>query len=125
MSVFLPTTLMSLYRGVSENDLGEGTDNNVVIYASDLPAVITEKSQRTWLPTEGRMTTVQRYIVRFRPGTDIREMDRIRDQFTNAWYQVQEVINVPLVIGAPDVRCAAIRVAAVDNSSSKTQRVNW
>jgi hypothetical protein len=112
MTVFVPTTLLSVYRDVDVDEFDDPIDDSIVIEASDLPAVVTEKSQRTFLPAEQRLGMIERYIIRLRPGTDVREGDRLRDQFTNTWYQIQEVINVPLIVGAPDVRVTATRISA-------------
>lgn len=121
MTVFMPTALVSLYRDVDEDEFGDPIDDNVVITASDLPALITEKSQRTFLPAEQRLGVIERYIIRLRPGTDVKEGDRLRDQATDSWYQVQEVINVPLIIGAPDVRVTAVKVGNQSNTVPTTR----
>lgn len=121
MSAFIPTTLLTLYRGTEKNQWDEDVDDNTVTDMTDIPALVTEKSQRTFLPEEQRMTKIERYVIRLRPGTDVREEDRLLDKYTGAMYLVQEVINVPLIIGAPDVRVAAIRVQGRKNTAQVTR----
>lgn len=111
MSIFVPTTLLSLYRKTHVDEFGDEVDDTVTETYSDLPAVVTEKSQRTFLPAEQRLGVIERYIIRLRPGTGVQEGDRLRDQVTNQWYQVQEVVNTPLIIGAPDIKITATRIA--------------
>lgn len=122
MTVFVPNTLMSLHRDVSTDEFGDPVDDNTVAESSDLPAVITEKSQRTFLPEELRMDMVQKFVIRLRPGTDVREGDRLQDQFTNAIYQVQEVVVTPNVVMAGDVRVYAVKVAAPSTSARTTRK---
>lgn len=113
MSVFIPTTLLSLYRGTPTTDeYGDPVDDNQTIITANLPALITERSQRTFLPAEQRLGVINSYIIRLRPGVDVREEDRLRDQTTDSWYQVQEVATMPLIIGVPDIRVTAIKVGA-------------
>lgn len=117
MGFFFPTTRVSIYRGESQDAFGDPLDDNTVSDMVDVPAFIKEQSQRTFLPEELRLTTIQRYLIRLKPGTDVREGDRVKDQYTGVWYQVQEVINLPLIAGTPSVRIAAVRIAAVGNTA--------
>lgn len=121
MTVFIPTTLVNLYRLTDTDEFGDPTDDNTVITYSDLPSVITEKTQRTFLPEELRLDIVQKYTIRLRPGTDVQEGDRLRDQYSDSVYQVQEVYVSPTIVAAGDIRVSAVKVAN-KASSSKTSR---
>ena len=110
MTVFLPSTTVSVLRGTSIDPYGDEVDIDAAV-ATALPAAITEGKQRTWNPAEQRGGVIEQYTIRFRPGVDVAEQDRLRDDNTGVIYQVREVNRPPRIVSAPDVRVTAVRVA--------------
>lgn len=111
MTVFLPSTTLTVFRGAAVDDYGDETDTTLAI-ALAVPAAVTEVRQRSWRPVEQRGGVADRYTIRLRPGVDVTEEDRLRDDNTGAIYQVQEVNKPARIVGAPDLRITAVRIAA-------------
>lgn len=112
MSAFLPSSTVTVLRGVSTDAYGDEADDNDTAIAERLPVLITEKRQRSYQPAEGRGGTAETFMIRLRPGVDVVEGDRLRDEHTSAIYQVREVSNPSPVIGLVDVRVTAVRISA-------------
>jgi hypothetical protein len=82
--------LASILRGTTTDQFGDQVDTGTVI-ATDVPALITEKSRTVYDPS-----TQERRIVRVSRGavqsdTDIRDNDQLRDYTTGITYMVQSV----------------------------------
>lgn len=119
MTVFVPTTTVRVERdngtapatGVQVDGYGPDTSNWTPA-ATGVPAYLYEDSQQTWDPTAGRMTIREVVVARLRPGTDVRDRDRLVDERTSAVYQVDTVSAPASVVGAADVRAVTVRVSA-------------
>lgn len=132
MTVFVPTTRMSVYRWSSSGVDGQGaadgrdiwgdpTDSDAAdptdpagsntLIAAGLPAAVAEDRQRSYLASEQRGGVVEYLTVRFRPGVDVREGDRLIDPAGRA-YAVEAVSNPPGLVGRADVRTTCTKVGA-------------
>jgi hypothetical protein len=81
-TAFLPNTRVSILdTGVVTTAQGDETENDVPV-AVDLPAVWRQRTQRTWNPSLGRNTVVRGVRVTLRPGTVVRDGQRIKNQRT-------------------------------------------
>ncbi len=110
MTTFIPTTV-SIHRGTSTDSYGDEIDSGQV-WAEDVPAAITEVRQRSHRRTEQRGELTEQVVIRFRPGVDITEEDRVVDDTTGATYVITDIHQPPSPIGRTDIRAAATRVAA-------------
>ena len=131
MTAFLPTTRMTVLRWSSSAADGQGaadgrdlwgdpTDaaagstapggSNVTV-ADGLPASVAEDRQRSYAAQEQRGGVVEYMTVRFRPGVDVREGDRLLDSAGQA-YLVEAVSTPPGLVGRADVRTTCTKVAA-------------
>lgn len=111
MTVFIPTTTVALLRGTTVDTFGDEIDVDVPI-TTGLPAAVTENAQRSYRRAEGRGGQVETFTVRLRPGTDVTEQDRLRDERTGAVYLVTSVSHPQALTGLADVRVTAARVGA-------------
>lgn len=112
MTAFLPTTRVDVLRGGATDTWGDETGLGGATVAARVPAAITETFQRSYLATEGRAGVVESITARLRPGTDVREGDRLVD-LNGTTYQVQTVTSPQSVAGLTDVRASCIRIGAV------------
>lgn len=123
MSVFLPTTRVTVYRSTVEinDEFGDPVDFNEPI-ATGVPVLVTEGSmvanstrpkQITYKPADQRTTIVENYTLRFRPNADIQEQDRLFDERNGITYLVVDVFNPQAAVGMADVRCLAQRIGAL------------
>lgn len=113
MTAFLPNTVVDIYRGTDTDAWGDVTGTGGTWVARGVPAFVNEDRQRSYLATGQRGGVVEFYTIRFRPGTDVQESDRVivvPDETTT--YQVDAVSDPPGVVGLVDVRCTARRIAA-------------
>lgn len=94
MSAVIPSTTVSILRGEVIDEFGDPKDSDVSV-AAGVPISITENNQRVYIAAEGRLTIIRQQIGRVRPGFDIREKDRLRDDRTGDIYLV-EGISQPL-----------------------------
>lgn len=117
MSAFVASTTVTVLRGTATDAYGDEVDVDTDV-ARRLPAVVTEQRQRTRQPSEGRGGTTETFTIRLRPTADVVEGDRLRDDRTDAVYQVREVSNPGSAVGFADVRVTAVRV------SNQSQAVN-
>ncbi len=120
MTAFIPTTRLTVQRGVEQDRYGEDTDTAAVV-AAGVPASVTEgdgsgrQSQQSGRPAEGRGGVIDSYTIRLRPGADVTEQDRLVDERNGAVYQVTDVFNPSRLVGLADVRVNAIRVGAASS----------
>lgn len=115
MTVFVPTTTVTIQRGTGTDSYGDQVDSGQV-RATGVPAAISELRQRTHQPAEQRGRVSEQFRIRLRPGVDLAEQDRLLDERTGAYYQVGEVSTPPAVTGKADVRATATRVGARSTS---------
>ena len=116
VTVFIPTTRVTIQRGTATDSYGDEIDSGQV-HATGVPVVITEVQQRSFLPDEQRGGVTEQHIIRFRPAVDIREGDRVLDEHTGALYVITDVTTPPSVTGLADIRTTATRIAARSLSS--------
>jgi len=114
--MFIPNCTLQIQRGMTTNDFGDEVPDNVTTLISDLMAFVDEKSQRTWLPTEDRLTVEQRYLVLLDSGVDVQEGDTLIDQNSPdedkpITYIVREVTTTPGLAMVGPVTCTAVRVS--------------
>jgi hypothetical protein len=109
VSVFLATHLVDILRGTRTDEYGDDADHDVVVY-SGVPCSITDAARRNWDRATGLPRTVRWYVGRFRPGTDLRAGDRVRDRRTGIVYQVDSLAELAPVGGSVDVICDMERV---------------
>jgi len=111
MTTFVPSTRITVLRGSGVDSFGDETDVDTEV-AEKMPAAITQDRQRSYQQVEARGGVVETFTIRLRPGADVTEGDRFRDETSGHVYQVREVSNPPRLIGLPDVRVTAVRVGA-------------
>lgn len=109
MSAFIPTTTVAILRGETIDEYGDPVDSDTPIRAG-VPISLIERDQRVYVPAESRTTIVRHVTGRARPGTPIRERDRLRDERTGSIYLVEAVSRSGTVIGSPDLRLVLRRV---------------
>lgn len=115
-SRFLPNTYVDVYRdnsGLAASGTFEGYDDpqpEDALLVARRPAYLIATTKRSYDRVSGRTTVVEIWTGRMRPGEDVREFDRVRDQRTGDWFTVDSVISPPLVVGAADVRLSLTRV---------------
>lgn len=112
MTVFWPTTTVRIERGDDTDEYGDPIDSDTV-YASALPATITEISQRSFRAAEQRGGSVEEFTVRLRPSSPLQEGDRVIDERTEAVYQIRSVRHSPTVVGIADVIATAVQISKV------------
>lgn len=114
VTAFLPTTRVTVLRAEDEADsFGDVRPSTTAMsVASGVPAAITEGSQASYQPVEGRRGVVEAYTVRLRPGVDVAEDDRLLDERTGITYVVTAVSAPQSLVGVADVRCATYRTGA-------------
>lgn len=112
MTAFLPSTRVTVTRSAGAVDAwGDQTAAVMDTVATAVPAAVVERRQRTYQGTEARGGVVETFTVRLRPGTDVREGDRLTT--TDGRVFVVDVVSTPdPVIGLTDVRVEARRIAA-------------
>lgn len=118
MTVFIPTTLVNIYRGDTTDAYGDPVNQNTTPIMTSVPCALIESLQRTSNPSSGSEAFVETVTLRFRPTTDVREQDRVRDTRTGYVYFVDTVSKPQSVVGANDVRCSATRVSTGDGTDS-------
>lgn len=109
MTAFVPTHRVSILRGETTDVYGDPVDGSTVA-ASAVPVSIIEQNQRVFVPAESRTTIVRMLTGRARPGVDIREQDRLRDDVTASIYLVEAVSHPASPFGQADVRLDLRRV---------------
>lgn len=115
-SRFSASTLLDVYRdnsGLPASGAFDGYDDpadSVTPVATGLPAHLVLTNSKTNDPVAGRVTIIETWTGRLRPGADVRPSDRVRDQKTGYWFVVDHANAPPLVIGAADVKLSLTRV---------------
>jgi hypothetical protein len=114
LSAFLPNTSVTVLRtpvSTVTADYGEPVDDSTEVTGmANVPVSLRDKSQRTWDPQANRYMFVVRYVIRFRPGADVQEYDRVRDA-AGRIYSVDTVTSNPSAAGgATDVVATATLV---------------
>lgn len=114
LSAFLPNTSATVWRtpvSTVTADYGEPVDDQTAVAGmTAVPVSLRAKSQRTWDPQTQRYMQTTQYVIRFRPGADVREYDRIQDR-SGQIYSVSSVTSNPSAVGgATDVVALASAV---------------
>lgn len=109
MSAVIPNTTVSILRGETIDEYGDPKDSDVSVN-SGVPMSIVEESRRVFLAVEGRLTIIREFIGRVRPGFDIRESDRLRDDKSGRVYLVEGISQPSLATGTSDKRIFLRRV---------------
>lgn len=112
MTAVIPNTTVSILRGEETDEYGDPKDSDVSV-AAGVPMSITENNQRVYVAAEGRLTIIRNLVGRVRPGFDVREKDRLRDDNTGDIYLVEGVSQPLSGIRTLDQR---IFLRRIDNS---------
>lgn len=104
-----PTTTVSVLRGEMTDDYGDPVDNDDSVLAG-VPIAITEYQQRVFVAAEQRLTIVRQMWGRVRPGFDIREKDRLRDERTGRVYLVETISQPDVPTNRADMRISLRRI---------------
>lgn len=114
---FRATTLLDIYRDPSRlpaSGAFDGYDDDpesaTPLY-SELPADVTQGTSTVNDPVSGRVTIVERWRARLRPGSDVRVSDRVLDRRTGHRFTVDLVITPVGATGAADVRLEMTRIS--------------
>lgn len=105
----MPNTTVSILRGETVDEYGDPKDSDESVNAG-VPVSIIERDRRIYIAAEGRLTTIKQFIGRVRPGFDIRESDRLRDDRTGAIYLVEGISQPTLGTGLADMRIDLRRI---------------
>jgi hypothetical protein len=106
----IPNTTISILRGESEDAFGDSTDT-ATLAASGVLASIHEVRQFTSTRADLRLQQVGEMTLRIKYGTDIRIMDRVKDERSGLVYVINDVTQAPSWARKVDVRCRLRRVA--------------
>jgi hypothetical protein len=115
LSVFLPNASVTVLRTPFSTQDADGygapvDDETAVPGMADVPVSLRSKQTRAWDPEQQRYLSVTTYVVRFRPGSDVRQYDRIKDA-AGGYYAVANVTsNRSAIGGATDVVATATAV---------------
>lgn len=110
---FLPTAYLDIIRGQPTRNAFADLIASTVAVATAVPAHVIETREQRPGPENSRTTVVETYTIRLRPGTDVREGDRLTDSARGATYTVQTVVSSPSPLTpADDIRVTARRVTA-------------
>lgn len=112
MTAVIPNTTVSILRGEEIDEYGDPKDSDVSV-AAGVPISITENNQRVYIAAEGRLTIVRQMVGRVRPGFDVREQDRLRDDTTGDIYLVEGISQPMSGVRTLDQR---IFLRRIDNS---------
>ena len=116
-SRFVATTLLDVYRdntGLPASGAFDGYNDDApsaVPMLIKLPSHLKQSASQPLDPVTGRVTTVERWVGRMRPGTDVQADDRIHEPSTGRWFIVNAAEAPAGVTGAADVRLTLTRVA--------------
>ncbi len=122
-SRFMATTLLDVYRDNATGALPasgalDGYDEAPATSTPVLAAVPAHVAlggrqagtRKTYDPVTGRVTIIETWVGRARPGTDIRASDRLFDRYTGRWFIVDGAQAPATTIGASDVTLSLTRV---------------
>lgn len=99
----VPTTLVSVLRGTTTDDLGDVIDGATVA-ASGIPFSLIEQRKSVYLHAENRRQTVLVAIGRGPADMDVTEEDRIRDERSGLIYVIDNVTRTQSPVTRNDVR---------------------
>jgi hypothetical protein len=103
MTMFWPTTTVSILRGTATNDAGDVIDADTAVYTGVLASVM--ERNRTTIDTQTQDPRVVRTTtMRVAAGTDILDTDRVRDEVTGKVYAVAGVSVLSSPVHTPDLR---------------------
>jgi hypothetical protein len=109
VSMFWPTTTISILRGTTTTPAGDQVDTDVPLYTGVLASVM--ERTRTGIDSLAQDMRVYRYtVMRVAAGTDILDTDRVLDEKTNIYYAVSAVSVLGSPIHTPDLRVDLTRV---------------
>lgn len=113
---FIPNTSVTVWRTPDNTetvDYGDPYDTQTAVPAlASVPVLWRSKLQRTWDPEERQVMISTVYTVRFRPGSDVREYDRLKNDRTGEIAQVTNSTTNPSPVGsAMDVTVTASAVS--------------
>ena len=94
----IATTTAAIYRGTTENGLGDTVDDNAtpVVGLEAFPLSLIEKSKRVQDPASGIWRTVRYSAGRpLNPSLVILDGDRLKDLFTGELYAIDEITYTP------------------------------
>ena len=114
MSTFIPTTTVAvLSRTAATDSYGDEVESDAVLAGfTDLPAYISEISERAFDPTTGRATVIEGVSIRLRPNAfPFAPHDRVRDNTTGIVYQIDTVNSKYSLNGYADIRLTAKQVS--------------
>ncbi|MBA5222225.1 hypothetical protein [Streptomyces griseoaurantiacus] len=86
----LANTTISVLRGTTTDEFGDETDNASVA-ASGIPCSLVEQVRQAFTPESPTPRVVRYTIGRVNADTDVREDDRVKDEYTGRVYIVQAV----------------------------------
>jgi hypothetical protein len=117
-SKFVASTRLDLYRdnsGLAASGSFDGYNDDPVsttpLYVA-LPADITDMSKQVFNRATGRMSIIEVWVGRLRPGVDVREQDRLFDTYNGNWFTVDKVTRQPgLAVGSSDAKLSLTRIA--------------
>lgn len=114
---FRATTTLDVYRdnsGLPASGSFDGYDDDAesgTPMHAGLPADVTQRTSNTLDPVTGRVTVVERWRARLRPGADVKISDRILDSRTGHRFVVDLVIAPAGATGTADVRLEMTRIS--------------
>jgi hypothetical protein len=83
-------TLVRILRGTELNEAADEVDSDTPVY-EDVPASIIELARPSTSSADLMPRTVRRSVGKFDARVDIRQEDRVEDQFTGMIYTVDNV----------------------------------
>lgn len=116
-SRFVATTLLDIYRdntGLAASGSYDGYNDDApstVPVSTGLPSHLKQSTTQPLDPVTGRVTTVERWVGRMRPGADVKVDDRLYEPGSGRWFIVNAADTPAGVTGAADVKLTLTRVA--------------
>ncbi|HEV2346456.1 MAG TPA: hypothetical protein VGS97_20320 [Actinocrinis sp.] len=103
MTVFWPTTTISILRGTTTTAAGDVVDSDTPVHTG-VPASVMERT-RTGIDSVSQDMRVYRYTTcRLAAGTDVLDTDRILDERTGKKYSIAAVSVLGSPVHTPDLR---------------------
>lgn len=99
----IPTTTVSVLRGVSVDDLGDTVDN-LTVASSGTVFSLLEQRRTVFVPATNRLQTVMIATGRGPNDMDVTTSDRIKDERTGLIYVIDNVSRVQSPVTLNDVR---------------------
>ena len=114
---FRATTLLDVYRdnsGLPASGSFDGYDDDAESSTplhAGLPADVVQQTSNVNDPVSGRVTVVERWRARLRPGADVKISDRILDTRSGHRFVVDVVVAPVGATGTADVRLEMTRIS--------------